>query len=395
MSSRERARALVLHATSVPVGWPRVLADTVRNRTPNALNRLLQPLRRWRYPRFYLGDEYERLSYVPDWRDAWAAAPGLSVDLCDINDLWATARARRRIPGYELVVVLHSAAGDNLSRARALEPLLQRRKAPLVIFFGNEYVRMPEKIAFTRSVEAEYIASQLPSDAAAWLYADCRSHILHAPAALNAAVYRPLGLPRGVDLGFRGDVYQHAYALGDVDRTRVLELFRQSAAGLGLTVDIEYQRVNRNDWNLLLNRWHGVVGAESGARFLERDDRTRSAVVAFLQDNPAATWEDVQRRFFADGAAAVSGKAISSRHFEPAGTGTCQVLVEGRYNDILRPGEHYISLRRDHSNLDEVVAAFKDTGYRRRIADQHRELVTGAHTYAHRVEAVLKAVLAA
>jgi len=386
----------VLHATSVPASWKRVVADTTRYRVPRPLLVPLARLNGLKYVRFFLGDEYERLSYVLDWREAWESDPALDADLCDVNDALAMARARRRMRSYDLVVVLHSAAGDSLARVRTLAPALQRRSCPLVVFFGNEYIRMAEKAGFATEVGAEFIASQLPPEPARWLYAACQgSRVLHTPPALNPRIYRPLGLPRTTDLGFRGDIYQDAMAIGDIDRTAVLELFKSRAADLGLTVDIEYDRVGREDWNLLLNRWHGVVGAESGAQYLERDDTTRAAVVAYVGEHPDARWEDVHARFFADRPPGLSGKAISSRHFEPAGAGTCQVLVEGRYNDILVAGEHYIRLRRDHSNLGEVVAAFKDVTHRRAIVDRCRELVLGSHTYRHRVRAVLKDVLGA
>ena len=56
---------------------------------------------------------------------------------------------------------------------------------------------------------------------------------------------------------------------------------------------------------------------------------------------------------------------------------------------MLRPGEHYIPVKRDLSNVDEAVREFKDEGRRRAIAEQAYEYVMSGHTYAHRVAGVL------
>ena len=77
-------------------------------------------------------------------------------------------------------------------------------------------------------------------------------------------------------------------------------------------------------------------------------------------------------------------KAISSRHFEAAGTGTCQILVRGRYNDILNAGEHYIPLDPDMSDAHEAIERFADPFERRRTADSSYALVHDGHTYRHR-----------
>ena len=66
-------------------------------------------------------------------------------------------------------------------------------------------------------------------------------------------------------------------------------------------------------------------------------------------------------------------------------TGTCQLLVDGRYNDILVAGEHYIPLRADLGNAPEALARFCDPAERGRIAAAAHDLVHASHTYRHRL----------
>src|SRR3546814_21071578 len=82
------------------------------------------------------------------------------------------------------------------------------------------------------------------------------------------------------------------------------------------------------------------------------------------------------------------GKCISSRHFDAIGTATCQILLEGRYNDILTPDVHYIRLASDLSNISEVMGTFRDERRRLEITEAARAHVMDGPTYAHRAGAV-------
>lgn len=345
------------------------------------------------WQRLFDRNAYGSLSYVIDWLDAFRRAPRLDVTCCNIMNLAEWPRARRLIATAPLVVVLHSAAGDELSVIERFRSALCARRGRLLVFFGNEYTLMPAKIGFAQAVAADCIASQLPPDAANWLYAACeRSRVLHAPAALNPARFRPLGLVRDVDLGFRGDLYP--FSIGDDERTRILEHFRLQGERLGLRVDIRYERVPGTQWNECLNRWHGIVGAESGTYFLERDDATEARVRSYLAQHPAATFEEIRGEFFASHPRPMSGKAISSRHFEPIGARTAQVLLDGHYNGILRADEHYFAVARDLSNVEDVIARYRDPAERARVIESAWSLAMSAHTYEHRVADLVGAALA-
>jgi spore maturation protein CgeB len=114
-----------------------------------------------------------------------------------------------------------------------------------------------------------------------------------------------------------------------------------------------------------------------------------SGAKTFLKRHPDATYDEVFDRCFKDAKGCKSGKAISSRHFEPIGTKTCQILIEGRYNDILKPNEHYISVKADLSDIGEAVRRFKDVAFRQAMVETAYDYVRAEHTYAHRVRQLL------
>jgi hypothetical protein len=60
------------------------------------------------------------------------------------------------------------------------------------------------------------------------------------------------------------------------------------------------------------------------------------------------------------------------------------VLYEGRYSGILEPWRHYVPLRKDYANIDQVVAAIKDTAQLQEMADRAYEEIACAYRYSYR-----------
>jgi hypothetical protein len=81
-------------------------------------------------------------------------------------------------------------------------------------------------------------------------------------------------------------------------------------------------------------------------------------------------------------------RTVSPRHFEAAALRVCQILFEGAYSGILRPLVHYIPLKKDFSNVDEVLRQFRDPDLRRSLTENaHRDLIaSGEYSYAKFVE---------
>ena len=70
-------------------------------------------------------------------------------------------------------------------------------------------------------------------------------------------------------------------------------------------------------------------------------------------------------------------------HLEAVITKTCQVLVEGDYDGILQPNRHYIPLKRDFSNLVEVLDKLRDDELLEEIANQAYEEIYMSKRYSY------------
>ena len=296
-----------------------------------------------------------------------------------------------------------------------------------------------EKRDFLRAVGADYVGTQLPIEAGRWLYADTGAKVVALPHALNDKVFRrdrPDSL-RPIDIGGRSARYP-AF-IGDDERNQVHDLFSRIGPKSGLRVDIDTgTRLDRGGWAKFLNDCRGTIGTEAGSWYLEQDDRTVLEIREFLSARAGLgaikadgllhslsrrlpyqvkTWlkallkvsplrheafeegemgfEDIEARFFAGRPRCpVYSKCISSRHFDAAGTGTCQILLRGRYNDILTADEHYIALDPDLANRGEAITRFRDPTERRRVAEAAYALVKERHTYRDRMAAIHQTVCA-
>jgi hypothetical protein len=105
--------------------------------------------------------------------------------------------------------------------------------------------------------------------------------------------------------------------------------------------------------------------------------------------NEQLDYDDIFERFFKGlERPAHYAKCISSRHFDAVGTKTCQIMLRGRFNDILKADQHYLALEPDFSNIDDVLMQFRDPQRRQNVADAAFELVCAEHTYDRRVQQV-------
>jgi hypothetical protein len=375
-----------------------------------------------------------RSSYYDDWRDAFAQSPLFDVTLRNILQKSTRRQIAREIGDYELVVLLHSCTADTLEYAADLAPALQARRGRLVSFVGNElnlpWAPLGDKIAWLQRIEPDIIATQMLAEAGEWLYADTGHRVISLPHALNAKVFRP-DLPqasRRLDVGARS--WRYLAYLGDNDRNRIYDYFENARFQPPLALDFSTeQRFDRAGWAVFLNRCKATISTEASSWYLERDDATvlairdhvakasgglvlragsllsrlarrlpyraktvlRRLLRAGLVSYEALTAEDldfdeIHHRFFAGRAKPpVYAKCISSRHFDAIGCKTLQIMLPGRYNDLLRAGEHYAVLHEDFSNIAEVLDTLRSLPARQRIVDAAYEHVMSAHTYEHRL----------
>ena len=249
----ERIKTLVLDSNGA--GWKNVFLDTVlRGFLRSDVDESLLPnrLRKFHRLQWLLGQQrYEAQCYLLDWPDALEQTPQLNTESCNINNLVEYNCHRPAIEQYPLIIILHTAAGDDMSLLLKTVHWFEKRRGKLVVFIGNEYDLMGEKFSFLRATGADFVCSQLSIKTASWLYAECLpTQVLALPHALNPNIYYPdANIKRNIDIGFVGAEYPHF--LGDIERNTMVCYIQEHCTCFGLSCDINlgtHYKMPRKEW---------------------------------------------------------------------------------------------------------------------------------------------------
>jgi hypothetical protein len=168
---------------------------------------------------------------------------------------------------------------------------------------------------------------------------------------------------RSIDVGYRTRKLGAFYGQLAREKAQIGDIFRSQAPSFGLNCDIsvlETDRLYGSRWVDFMRRCRAVLGAESGASVFDFSGQIRIQVTQFERDHPEVGFEEVRRRFFPDQDGLIKVNQISPRCFEAAALRTLMILYEGSYSGILQPWRHYVPLKKDHSNMAEVVASLRD-----------------------------------
>jgi hypothetical protein len=293
----------------------------------------------------------------------------------------------------------------HLRRLRRLEGVGRHRLA----MPQDEHLRSRALVAMFNTLGVDHVFSVAPESEWKTLYEGLDpgrvriSRVLTgylAPATLDRiqAIVNTQS-ERRIAIGYRGVRVPPTLGRHGLLKTEIADRVKAAGLARGLVVDIATgagSTFRGDDWYRFLARCKYTLGVEGGASVNDRDGTFHEASLHYLAEHPDASFEEVEANCFPGADGGVAYYAISPRHLEACATRTAQVLIEGSYNGILRPGEHYLELRRDFSNLDEVLDLIENDGERERLTDAaYRDVVaSGAYTYERLVQEVDAVALA-
>ncbi len=153
---------------------------------------------------------------------------------------------------------------------------------------------------------------------------------------------------------------------------KISEQFERDAENHGLAVDMatsEDSRIYGDAWTDFISNSKATLGTESGASFVDFSGEIIPAVNQYEADNPKATFEQVRDLFLEGRDGNITINVISPRVFEAAALRTLMIMYPGEYSGVVTPGRHYVELKRDHSNMEEVVSILRDPQQAQKIID--------------------------
>lgn len=281
--------------------------------------------------------------------------------------------------------------------------LLKKIKSRKVVIMQDEHIQSKEMDEFINVFKINRIFSVTESTQWSKLYRNIRNEVsftkvltgyLDTDTGNHIQSLAKNMKTRPIDIGYRCS--QARYWLGEHGylKNKVGEAAEKHASKFSLVTDISMKPKDTllgDDWYKFLLKCKYTLGAESGASLADRDGLIEYRTLEYLLAHPGASFEETKQACCEQEDGNIKIAALAPRHLEACATRTCQLLVEGEYNGILKPMQHYIPIKKDFSNIEEVLKMAKEDKLRREIVENaYRDIVaSGKYTYRSFVDTVL------
>jgi len=193
---------------------------------------------------------------------------------------------------------------------------------------------------------------------------------------------------RPIFIGYRGRDIGGRYGRLGFDKFEVGRRMKELCDARGIATDIamdEASRIYGTAWFDFVGDCRAMLGSESGSNVFDFDGRiaVRFKEMTAANGGVAPSYADFLP-VVADRDGEIEMGQISPRVFECAMMRTPMVLFKGRYSDAIVPDEHYITLEKDFSNLDEVLARLRDLPALEAMTQRAFDHLVGAGHFTYR-----------
>lgn len=166
---------------------------------------------------------------------------------------------------------------------------------------------------------------------------------------------------RAIHLAYRGRTLPYRY--GSLGREKYLigVRMKELAAERGVPADIAVDdagRIYGDDWYRFTAGARATLASETGSHVFDFDGSLTKFSEQMQKDG--VPYDEFFDAHLAELETHVRMNQVSPRIFEAVRLKTALVCFEGEYSGAILPNEHYIPLKKDFSNVDEVFAKLED-----------------------------------
>jgi hypothetical protein len=191
----------------------------------------------------------------------------------------------------------------------------------------------------------------------------------------NVVVYR------GRKLGYwYGSLGQEKYEIG----VKMKSICKKHQIPVDIECDDEKRFNNNSEWYNFLLSGRATLATESGANIFDWDGRLKTSIQDYLEKNPRASYEQIAKIFLGEDGKILMNQ-ISPKVFQAIMCRTALILYEGDYSGVLLPGKHYIPLRKDWKNIEEVIKSLQDLNYLNQITTSAYDDILKSKKYSYQL----------
>ncbi len=295
-----------------------------------------------------------------------------------------------QIDDYDGVLV-HSTASYFTANLHALDTAIDRRFARYdgmkILMKQDEQVHTDAFAKFIGQAKFDLVVTCVPESEVRKAYpkqAVGEARFLHAYTGYVSPTTRALRdkYARGqrrIDVSYRGSIQPLQFGRLGFEKRKIGSDVLANLSNSGLRLDISSRwedRVMSGAWFDFLGASKVALGVESGSNLFDFDGGVERWCADYVQRNADrdplsdAYYYDADREHLHKFEGNVNYAQISPRHLEAACAGAGQILYEGEYSGIFKPGQHYAPLKRDLSNIQEALEIVFDERARSRMVER-------------------------
>lgn len=199
-------------------------------------------------------------------------------------------------------------------------------------------------------------------------------------------------------IGYRSRLVPFRYGRLTMEKYTIGVEMRKRCEERGIPANIDVTTAGRiygDAWPAFIRDCRTMLMTESGSNVFDFSGKVIPQLNRYLAEHPTASFEAVHKLFLEDIDDKILMNQISPKAFETAAMGTALICFEGEYSGVIKPDIHYIPLKKDYSNVDEVFEKLRDTDLLETLAQRTRDdiILSGRYSYQRyiaRVDGILE-----
>lgn len=263
-----------------------------------------------------------------------------------------------------------------------------------ILYIQDEYDHTRKAWAWIKRLKINLVFTVVPEDGINKIYPPEKFQGVKFTSVLTGYVPHDLSellsdVPpskRPIAIAYRGRPLPLRYGQLGEEKVQIGKMVKAYCLNNGIPCDIEWTeeaRIYGPSWYAFIKSSRAMLGSESGSNVFDWDGDLQQKILEYKDKYPECDDREIYNCVIAAHEEPGLMNQISPRIFEAIAAKTALVLFEGQYSNILKPGVHYLSLRKDGSNIPEIIAALNNSELIDSMVDKaYREIIAeGRYSY--------------
>lgn len=152
--------------------------------------------------------------------------------------------------------------------------------------------------------------------------------------------------------------------------------------------DVEWDdahRIGAEGWLDWLSSLKTTLATQSGSNIFDEKQLIKRNVLRIQRFFPSITYEHVHKLLMSRVEGRIKTETVSPKMFEAIALKTVLIMFEGNYSDgLLKPNIHFIPLKKDFSNFEQVVEKVRDDAFLQSFADNAYNDIMGRYELTYK-----------